>query len=847
MSWLRFFRRAAWDDERASEMDAHIRMSADDLMAGGMARDDAWREANRAFGNPRAIREEIYMMNSVAVVEQAIRDARYAARVLRKSPGFTLTAVLTLAVAIGINTAVFSVVDAVLLKPLPYPAPERLALVSRTVRNEGVARDDTAQHGLTWETIRDHATAVDAAVFSSWPTGVNLVIGSTASYAQQQRVGAGFFRVLDVPPAVGREFTSEEDRAGGPRAVILSHHLWQREFGADPIAVGRSVTLRGEAYTIIGVMPRGFRTDAPADLWTPLRPSQTGEGDGENYAIVTRLRPQASWAQSRDEVAALGIEIGRRRPARDGSTMDLTLVPLQLGLTASVRQPLLMVWSAVAIILAIACVNLSGLLLARASTRRREIATRMALGSGRSAVLRQMLVEGLVLAAAGGVAGIAIGYAVLEGLHAVARDAFAITHPVTLDGRAIVAAMALSFVASVTFGIGPAIAATRLDVQRGLSGGGGRTATAGRNWSRRLLAVAQVSLGVVLLVAAGLLLRSFTHLRSLNPGFDPAGVVAGTVSLQDARYRSAADVSRLFDGVLGRLQNTPGVEAAAVALGLPYQRLLNLGFRPLDGAPDAPGANTSATYIAGDYFGAMRMPIVAGRGFDQRDRQDSPGVAIVSETFARTYLAVGPHEYGRALGRRIGIAGRDREIIGVAGDVQVRPGWGQYGPLAPMPVTYLPVTQVNDGFVRLVHGWFSPSFIVRADERRTGMPDTAVIARALSATDPLLPLADVRPMREVQETAIAQPRLLMTLLTTLAAAAVLLAAIGIHGLIATSVTERTREIGIRLALGSTAGDAVRAVAMPGVWLALAGVAAGVLPAPALRILRLDPAATLRHE
>jgi hypothetical protein len=817
MSWLRFFRRGAWDDERAREIDAHIRMTADDLVAGGMGRDDAWREANRAFGSPRAIREEIYTMNTVAVVEQAIRDARYAVRVLRKSPGFTFTAVLTLAVAIGINAAVFSVVDAVLLKPLPYPDPERLALVSTTVRNEGVARDDTAQHGLTWETIRDHATAVDAAVFSSWPAGVNLVIGSTASYAQQQRVGAGLFRVLGVPPAAGREFTADEDRAGGPRAVIVSHHLWQREFGGDPTAVGRSVTLRGESYTVVGVMPRDFRTDMPADLWTPLRPSRTGEGEGENYAIVTRLRPHASWERARAEVAALGNDIGRRKPRQDGSALEFTLVPLQSGLTASVRQPLLMVWSAVAIILAIACVNLSGLLLARASTRRREIATRMALGSGRSAVLRQMLVESIVLAAAGGVAGIVIGFAALEGLHSVAREAFAISQPVALDGRAIFLAMVLALAASITFGAAPAIAATRLDVQRGLSAGSGRTATAGRSWLRRLL---------------------------------------------------------------------PGVEAAAVSLGLPYQRLLNLGFRRLDGAPDTKGANTSATYVAGDYFGAMRMPIVAGRAFDQRDRQDSPGVAVVSETFARTYFGAGPHEYGRALGRRIRIAGGDREVIGVASDVQVRPGWGQYGPLAPMPVTYLPVTQINDAFIRLVHGWFSPSFIVRADERRTGMPDAAVIARAISATDPLLPLAGIRPLREVQDAAIAQPRLLMALLTTLAAAAVLLAAIGIHGLIATSVTERTREIAIRLALGSTAGKAVRAAAMPGVWLALAGVAAGVLPAlafarlvrhliwgvsatdpmtfvgaalalvavaavaslaPALRILRLDPATTLRHD
>jgi predicted permease len=394
------------------------------------------------------------------------------------------------------------------------------------------------------------------------------------------------------------------------------------------------------------------------------------------------------------------------------------------------------------------------------------------------------------------------------------------------------------------------------------------------------MVVTQVALGVVLLVGAGLLVRTFTHLRGLHPGFEGRGVYAASVSLQDARYQTAPQVMRLADGVLDRLQQASGIESAAVSLGLPYERLLNLGFRHLDGT-EAKGDPriTSAAYVAGDYFGTLRIPVHAGRTFDRRDTPVSPGVAIVNETAAREYFGgVNP------VGRRIGLAGMEREIIGVVGDVQLRPGFGDRGPLAPMPLAYIPLAQTNDGMLRLVHGWFSTSFIVRsAGPLETVAP---ALRQAADGVDPLLPFADVRSMAEVQMQAVALPRLLMTLLLVLAGAAVLLTAVGIHGVIAASVTERTREIGIRLALGATAGRAVRTVAAPGLGMAAVGIAAGLLGAraavtylrsfvwgisptdamtfaavgalllavaavasvlPALKILRLDPATTLRAE
>lgn len=857
-------------------MRAHIEHFVDDLVAAGRTPEDARREAMREFGNPTLIRESLYEMNSIPLLETLLRDARYAVRVLRRTPAFTAAAVLTLAVAIGVNTAVFSVADAFLLRPLPYFEPDRLALVSTLMGGEGPSAEETAQTGRTWETVRDQATTVDSASFSNWTTGVNVVAHDRASFLTQQRAGAGFFDVLGVRPLLGRGFTADEDRPGGPAAVILSHRSWTTVFGADPSVIGSAIAVRGETSTVVGVMPAGFTTAVRADLWTPLRPTITGEGEGENYSILLRLKPAATWAQANAEIATLLQPTVEKQRAGARRALSFGSMPLRRAFAQDFRQPILLMWAAVAVVLLVACVNLAGLLLARASGRTRELATRMALGSGRHAVVRQLLVESVVLAAIAGIVGVAFGALALGGLRVIAEDAFGVARPVTLDLRAVSAAVVLSLTASVLFGTAPALHASRMDVQRGISTGSSRAvAGAAGHWTRRVLVLAQVALGVVLLTGAGLLLRTFTHLSRLEPGFDPDHLTTGSVSLEDARYRSPESIAALFDRTLERIRATPGVESAAVSLGLPYQRILNLGFKRLDGA-QATGM-TSSTYVSEGYFETMRIPLNRGRGFGARDTASAPGVVIVSDTFAKTYFSGED-----ALGRRIAVAGREREIIAVAGDVQVKPGWGTNGPLAPMPVAYIPAAQVSAGMLRLVHGWFSPAFIVRASS-----PDsTSTLRSAVQSVDPLLPLAEVRTMEEVRAVSLAPQRFMMTLLVGLAATAVLLAAVGIHGLIATAVAERTREIGIRLALGATAFNAMRALALPGIVLAAGGTAVGLLVArasagvirsflwgvsaddpatyaavatlllatavaasilPALRILRLDPASALRHD
>ena len=834
------------------------------------------KRQKREFGNPTLVREAIYEQNSLPILDTLGRDLRYAVRVLRRSPGFTLTAILTLGLAIGINTAVFSVVDGVLLRPLPYPEPERLALLEARVEAGGARDTRTSQHGIAWATVRDQTTTMDRAVFSTWVSGVNVIAGDRAIHVDQQKIGAGFFGVLGVAPLLGREFTADEDRRGGPAAVILGHHFWRSTLGGDAGVIGGAISVRGEPHTIVGIMPPQVQTGVQADLWTPLRPTIDGEGGGENYQILLRTRTTAPEVDA--ELTRLSDEINRASPPAEGVTIRYQLVPLQRGLTGPLRRPLLILWAAVGTVLLIACVNLAGLLLARGGRRSAEIATRLALGGGRGAIVRQLLVESAVLAFAGTVVGLFMGAIAIGALTEMAQQALGLWQPVALDRRAVVAAAALALGATALFGVLPALATTR--VAGTLTPGSRTVAGAASHLPRRGLIVAQVALGVMLLIGAGLLLRTFAHLSSLEPGFDGDRVYAASVSLQDARYGTAVQVQGLVDRTLERLRTRPGVEAAAVSLGLPYERLLNLAFRHLDGAEAAGGARmTSATYIAGDYFATLAIPVRAGRAFDDRDAATSAPVAIVNETSAREYFG------GRnPVGRRIRFAGAEREIVGVVGDVQVRPGFGDRGPLAAMPLAYIPLSQAGDGLLRLVHGWFATSFLVRA----SGSPDSiaATLRGATDTADPLLPFAAVRSMAEVQGTALALPRLLMVLLLSLAAAAAALTAVGLHGLIATSVTERTREIGIRLALGATRSRAVSTLALPGIVLALIGIGLGAIAArggtrlvqsfvwgvsptdpatylavggvfvtiaaiasvlPSLRILRIDPSVVLRHE
>ena len=884
----RFFRRGRLDAERAREMQAHLDHYTDDLIAAGYARDDARREARRRFGNPTVIREEIYRMNSVPVLETLGRDVRYAFRMLRKTPGFTIVALITLAVGIGVNTAIFTVVNALLLKPLPFPDPERLVTIETTVRTpRGTFVRQSGLDGRTFMEIRDNAKTMDVAIQGAggWGAGVNLVAQNQAANVSQARVSAGFFKVFGIAPFMGREFTGEEDRVGGPAVAVLSYGLWARLFDRDPAAVGKTVMLRGESYEVVGVMPQGFTTGSPADVWTPVRPNTDREGGGTNYTLYARVHPDVPVERASAEMNLIVPPLWMPKDPKAAAETSITagVVALQRAETTELRAPLLMLWGAVGIVLLIACVNLAGLLIARTGLRSREIATRMALGSGRRAVIRQLLVESAVLAIAGGVAGIGVGWMVLEGLKQLSTHVFDFGYPMSLDGRVLAASLGIAVATSVLFGLAPAIYASRVNVQGTLAESGTRSVAGGAGrWSRRIMVVAEVALGVVLLVSAGLLVRTFVHLRSLNPGFDPSHVVTATLSLQDKRYEDAAKVNQLFEQSLARIRQQPGIEAAGVTLGLPYTRLLNLGWKRVEGYdPVEKYLNANVSYVTPGYVEALRLPLRRGRALNDSDRDGAAPVVVVNEEFAKRF-----YKGADIVGMHISVSGTVREIVGIVGNARATSSGlgGDGSPLIVPFVVYMPAAQSSGAFFRQVHTWFSPAWVIRSSAPPAAVAEA--IRQAVAGVDPLLPVAKIESMSTVQSAALARQRFMMSLVSGLGVVALMLAAIGIHGLIASAVTERTRELGIRLALGATGRQVIGNVVLPGITLAAIGVMIGAGAAlavsrllrsfiwgveatdpitfagvallllsvafvasliPAWRVLRLDPALTLRAE
>jgi predicted permease len=755
-------------------------------------------------------------------MQTILQDLRYALKQLSKNVGFSVVVVLTLALSIGANTAIFSVVDALLLRPLPYPEPQRLGSLMQRISGPSNFNYSVAIDGDTWRQLRDNVPAVTAAVASK-TGGVNLEGAGRAQYVHGQRVSATYFDVLGLHTMLGRSFTATEDTAGGPRAVVLSYGLFKNTFNGDANIIGQAIRLKGVPYTVIGVLPPGAQTPAPVDLWTSLRPETSEEGGGDNFRPIMRLKDSATWQQADTQLSRLQSLTSRVLERKyGGAQISYYAVPLQQSLALETRTPAMILMSAVGFVLLVACANLAGLALVRVGRRDSEIATRLALGATRWAILRQFWIESLLLTTVGVLAAVMVGGLALQIMNRLIPGGFLPVGGVSLDARVLLFTAAAGIGASLFFGLLPALSARRIDVQSTLASGGSRSiAQAGGTRTRYALIVGEVALTVVLLTVAGLLIRTLVYLRTLPPGFNPENVVVAKASLDDARYNDRAGFLKLLDQSTAAMQRIPGVESAAVGLSVPYETALNYAVKVADGSQAGEQDMTNLVYVTPGYFATLQIPLRAGRMLAASDTSASQFVAVVNAAFARKYLG---RENG--VGRHLLSDGNTIEIVGITANVVTPPGFTDGGPIVTEPTMYVPATQMPTQLVNLAHVWLQPNWIVRTRAKLPGL--TQQMEQALSGVDPDLPISGFYGMNEVLAEALLLQHVEVGLLATLAGLALLLSSVGIYGLVSNLVNQRTRELGIRMALGCTVRGAMFAVSQTGMAATGAGLVVGLL-------------------
>jgi macrolide transport system ATP-binding/permease protein len=757
------------------------------------------------------------------------QNLSFAARQLWRNPGFTLTVIFTLALAIGANTAIFSIVNALMLKSLPYAQPERMGTIFTRVR--GVAARDERHHvnGEQWELLRDDVPALISAVASGRASGVNLQAGSQVQYVHDERVSAHYFDVLAIPPMMGRNFSEDEDRPHGPKSAMLSYGLWHSLFSADGNVIGRAILLKGEPYTVVGVLPQGATTPMDADIYTNLQASTEGEGGGTNFDDITRLRDGATWQEADAEINRAWLKRSNRYELRDDPSAQVSYysVPLQKGEAAKLRPEALALMLAAGLILLIACANLAGLTLVRMMRRTAEVATRLALGASQWQIQKQFWIENLLLALLGGLAGIGMGFVALRGLLTLLPEHFLPVSEVPLDGRVMGFTLVVSLLTSVLFGMLPALVARKVDLRSSMASRA-LTSTGGQRL-RQVLIAGEVALTVVLLAASGLLIRTLIHLETLPPGFNPKGVMTGKASLDDVRFHDPAAFGKLLDESTAAMLRIPGVQDAAVGLSLPYERALNNGGITIsDGIEAGKEVQTGEVYVTPDYFKALQIPVLAGRAFTDGDGAGAQHVALVNQSFVRKFLH-GANPVGRYLNKTT-------RIVGEVEDVQIAPGLDSTDPLTGEESIYVPAAQFDPQMLALVHVWFQPSWIVRTERPVEGL--TAQMQRALGSVDPNLPFSGFYSMKDLLAKTLAMQRIEVALLGAMAGLALLLSAVGIFALVANLVAQKTREIGIRIALGSSIQRAMVHIGGPGVRASAVGLVLGLgLCFAALRAMR----------
>jgi putative ABC transport system permease protein len=762
-------------------------------------------------------------------------DLGHSLRVLTGNPGFTTVAVAALALGIGANTAIFSVVNAVLLAPLPYPQSDRIMRIERGYKGQpdNGGGSVSIPKFMAWKKANQTFQAM--AIYDFSGPGLNLGSGDRPQQIKGIHVSAEYFQVFAVSPSSGRTFLPEEDQPNGPKAAILSNDLWRTHSGSDPSLVGKPILLGGDLYTVVGILPAAFHSDPPADIFIPMQADPNSTNQAHYLFAAGRLKPGVTSDVAKANMIAAGEQFRTVNPTWMSTDESVAVIPLRDALVGDVRLALLILVGAVGFVLLIACANVANLLLARAAGRQREIAIRIAVGASRGHLIRQLLSESVLLSVIGGVLGLLVGtwsvpllLAVSPGnLPRVNSEEHVASAVSTLDWHVLAFTFAIALLTGVLFGLLPALRMSKLDVNSVLKEASGRSGTGLRhNRVRSVLVAAEMALAVILVAGAGLMIRTFVELRAVQPGFDPHNVITMQTSLSGGRYDTTAKAANMTHQVLDHIEALPGVRAAAATVQLPVEGFIDTVLT-IDSIPPPKGTRYNGDeqwrYVSPHYFSALRIPILRGRTFDRRDTANSPRVIIVNQAFARKYWPqVNPIGQSVTLGKGLGPAFEEppREVIGVVGNVSE--GGLQY---ANAPVMYTPQSQTADGLTKLSNSIIPLSWIIQTTVDPASL--SAAIQHEIQSVDSQLAASKIRTMEQVISTSTARQDFNMLLLTIFAGLALLLAAIGIYGLMSYTVEQRTQEIGIRMALGADRGDMLKLVVRQGMLLSGIGVGIGL--------------------